>query len=302
MLGITRMGLYKKEKRWSRLQKEVAVVIELVKNIKEDQPRLSVRKLQVVLKDDLNKKGIKMGRDGLFDLLREFDMLVKPKRYRHYCTDSKHQFRKYPNQVRGLKVAAPNRLWVSDMTYIEEGTGFNYLSLITDAYSRKIVGHCLSESYCVAGTIEALKKAFKKNKTEGGLIHHSDRGIQYCSKEYTSILKNKGAIISMTENGSPYENAMAERVNGILKTELLQNKYESRQQAVKAIDKAIKIYNNKRPHLSIGMLTPEQAHKTKGELKMMWKKKTYSKPFKEAAPCSVNGAVPASLNSQILKY
>ena len=302
MLGITRMGLYKKEKRWSRLGKEVAVVIELVKKIKEDQPRLSVRKLQVILKDDLKKRSIKIGRDGLFDLLREFDMLVKPKRYRHYSTDSKHQFRKYPNGAKDIKPAAPNRLWVSDITYIESGKGFNYLSLITDAYSRKIVGHCLSRSYSVTGTLQALKKALKENKTEQGLIHHSDRGIQYCSKEYTSVLKNKGAIISMTENGSPYENAMAERVNGILKTELLQNKYESREQAVKAIDKAIKIYNNKRPHLSIGMLTPEAAHKTKGELKMMWKKKTYSKPFKEAVPCSFDGAVPASLNSQTLKY
>ena len=301
MLGITRMGLYKKEKRWSRLQKEVAVVIELVKNIKEDQPRLSVRKLQVVLKDDFSNRGIKIGRDGLFDLLREFDLLVKPKRYRHYSTDSKHQFRKYPNQVQGLEVRAPNRLWVSDMTYIEESKGFNYLSLITDAYSRKIVGHYLSDSCSVSGTIAALKNALAQNKTEGGLIHHSDRGIQYCSKEYTSILKNKGICISMTENGSPYENAMAERVNGILKTELLQKRYESREQAVKAIDKAIRIYNNKRPHLSIGMLTPEQAHKTKGELKMMWSKKTYNAPFKEAVPCSVKGADPASLNLQTLR-
>ena len=144
--------------------------------------------------------------------------------------------------------------------------------------------------------IKPNKKALKENKTKSGLIHHSDRGIQYCSKEYTSILKKKGAIISMTENGSPYENAMAERVNGILKSELLQNKYENTEQAVKAIDKAVKIYNNKRPHLSIGMLTPQQAHKTKGTLKMMWKKKTYSKPFKEAMPCSLNGAAIASLN------
>jgi putative transposase len=231
MLGITRMGLYKKERRQSSQQKEVAVVIGLVNNIKVDQPRLSVRKLQVVLKDDLHKEGIKIGRDGLFDLLREFDMLVKRRRYRHYSTDSKHRFRKYPNQAKGVNPITPNQLWVSDMTYIEEGKGFNYLSLITDAYSRKIVGHYLSESYSVRGTIQALKKALKENKTKKGLIHHSDRGIQYCSKEYTCILKKKGAIISMTENGSPYENAMAERVNGILKTELLQKsmKADSRQ-------------------------------------------------------------------------
>ena len=298
MLGITRMGLYKNQKRQDRQTKEVAHVIAMVEKIRKEQPRLSVRKLHVVLKDDMKKGAIKMGRDGLFDLLREFDMLIKPKRYRHYSTDSKHQFRKYPNQAKDVKPDAPNRLWVSDITYIEASKGFNYLSLITDAYSRKIVGHCLSESYSVQGTLQALKKALKENKTKSGLIHHSDRGIQYCSKEYTSILKKKGAIISMTENGSPYENAMAERVNGILKSELLQNSYEDREQAVKAIDKAVKIYNNKRPHLSIGMLTPQQAHKTKGTLKMMWKKKNYSKPFKEAVSCSFDGAAPASLNCQ----
>jgi transposase InsO family protein len=272
------MGLYKKEKRETEQTKQAAVVIGLVGKIKEEQPRLSVRKLQVILKDDLNKKGIKLGRDGLFDLLREFDMLVKKRRYRHYTTDSKHSLRKYPNQIKDTTPSAPNRLWVSDITYIEGSKGFNYLSLITDAYSRKIVGHCLSENYSAKGTIEALKKALKDNKIKEGLIHHSDRGKQYCSKEYIAILKKKKAIISMTENGSPYENAMAERINGILKTELLQKQYQNRKQAVEAIDKAVAIYNNKRPHLSIEMLTPQQAHLKEGKLKMLWKKKDYSSP------------------------
>jgi putative transposase len=266
------MGLYKKERRDNQRLREVEIIIGLVKKIKEEQPCLSVRKLQVLLKDDLAKNGIKIGRDGLFDLLREFDLLVKKRRYRHYTTDSNHSFKKYPNRIKKVKPTAPNQLWVSDITYIEGSKGYNYLSLITDAYSRKIVGHCLHENYSAEGTIKALQKALKENKIKEGLIHHSDRGIQYCSKQYTSILKKKKAIISMTENGSPYENAMAERVNGILKTELLQNKYEDRQAAVKAIDKAISIYNNKRPHLSIGMLTPGQAHLQSGKLKMLWKK------------------------------
>jgi putative transposase len=272
------MGLYKQEKRQVRQIKEAQLVIGLVKKIREDQPRLSVRKLQVLMQEDFNKNGIKLGRDGLFDLLREFDMLVKTRRYKHYTTDSRHSFRKYPNRLKEVKPTTPNRIWVSDITYIEGSQGFNYLSLITDAYSRKIVGHCLSENYSAKGTIEALKKALKQNRIEAGLIHHSDRGVQYCCKEYTSILKKKKAIISMTENGSPYENAMAERVNGILKTELLQKKYTDREQAVKAIDKAVAIYNTKRPHLSIGMLTPHQAHLKTGELKMLWKKKDYNKP------------------------
>ena len=271
------MGLHKQEKRQLQQIKEAKVVLELVKKIREDQPRLSVRKLQVLMQNDLTRHGIKLGRDGLFDLLREFDMLVKTRRYKHYTTDSRHSFRKYPNQLKDVKPESPNRIWVSDITYIEGSKGFNYLSLITDAYSRKIVGHCLSENYSVTGTIEALKKALKQNRIEEGLIHHSDRGVQYCCKEYTSILKKKKVVISMTENGSPYENAMAERVNGILKTELLQKKYDDRKEAIKAVDKAIMIYNNKRPHLSIGMLTPQQAHLKTGELKMLWKKKHYTK-------------------------
>jgi transposase InsO family protein len=267
------MGLYKKELREIRQLAQAEVVISLVSKIKKEQPNLSVRKIQGMIQFDLNRHGIKIGRDGLLDLLREFDMLVKRKRYKHYSTDSRHCFKKYPNQIKDVKPSAPNRIWVSDITYIEGNKGFSYLSLITDAYSRKIVGHYLSDNYSVKGTIEALKKALKDNKVERGLIHHSDRGVQYCSKEYTSILKSRKAVISMTEKGSPYENAMAERVNGILKTELLQPRYKDWQDAAEAVDKAIEIYNNKRPHLSIGMLTPQQAHLKKGDLKVLWKKK-----------------------------
>lgn len=267
------MGLYKNELSAMRQLREAEIVISLVRKIKEEQPKISVRKMQGLLQDDLDKHGINMGRDGLLDLLREFNMLVKKKRYKHYSTDSTHPFKKYPNRIKDLKVQEPNRLWVSDITYIEGNGGFSYLSLITDAYSRKIVGHYLSDSYSVEGTIKALKKAFTDNKVADGLIHHSDRGVQYCSKEYTSILKRKKVVISMTENGSPYENAMAERVNGILKTELLQPKYKDWQEASKAVNKAIDIYNNKRPHLSIEMMTPQKAHLHKGELKMLWKKK-----------------------------
>jgi putative transposase len=267
------MGLYKKEIREIQQLKEAEVVISLVSRIKKEQPRLSVRKIQGLIQDDLNKHDIKLGRDALLDLLREFNMLVKRKRYKHYSTDSTHSFKKYPNQIKDIRPTEPNRIWVSDITYIEGSKGFNYLSLITDAYSRKIVGHFLSDSYSVKGTIKALKKALKDNKVGSGLIHHSDRGVQYCSKEYTSILKRKKVIISMTENGSPYENAMAERVNGILKTELLQPRYKDWQDATLAVNKAIEIYNKRRPHLSIGMLTPEKAHLHKGDLKMLWKKK-----------------------------
>jgi hypothetical protein len=168
------MGLYKKEQREIQMEKEAHIVIGLVEKIREDQPRVSVRKLKVMMQKDLDKNNIKIGRDGMFDLLREFDMLVKRRRFRHYTTNSKHSLRKYPNEIKDVTPTAPNRLWVSDITYIEGSQGFNYLSLITDAYSRKIVGHCLSENYSAKGTIEALKNALKENKVEQGFIHHSD--------------------------------------------------------------------------------------------------------------------------------
>ena len=271
------MGLYKKEKRELQQQLEAELVIKQVEIIRKDQPRLGVRKLQVKLQEMMGKYGIKIGRDGLFDLLREFNMLVKQRRYRHYTTNSKHQFYKYPNLVKQLVPTKPGRLWVSDITYIEVGDRFYYLFLITDACSKKIVGYVLSESYSVNGALQALRMALKNNKTEPGLIHHSDRGIQYCCLQYTSLLKRKGIAISMTENSDPYENAIAERVNGILKTELLQAKYMDGRSAKLSVEKAISIYNHERPHMSISMLTPNQAHKLSTTMKPMWTKKQYAK-------------------------
>jgi len=265
------MGLYKKEKREQQELTEASIIVDAVKKIREEQPRIGVRKLQMLLKPVLQRHGIKIGRDGLFDLLREFGLLVNLKRYKYYTTQSKHQFYKYPNQIKDITVTASNQLWVSDITYIETGLRFSYLFLITDAWSRKIVGYNLSSSYSTQGAIQALKMAFNENKISEGLIHHSDRGIQYCSKEYTLLLKKKKAIISMTENSDPYENAIAERVNGILKTELLQVKYDNEQQASKAIQKAVTIYNTKRPHLSIGLLTPEIAHIKNERVRKLWK-------------------------------
>jgi putative transposase len=265
------MGLYKKEKREQQELIEASIIVDAVRKIREEQPHIGVRKLQVLLQPVLQKHGIKIGRDGLFDLLREFGLLVKLKRHKHYTTQSKHQFYKYPNQIKDIRVTASNQLWVSDITYIETGSGYNYLFLITDAWSKKIVGYNLSSSYSAQGAIQALKMAFNENKTSEGLIHHSDRGIQYCCKEYTLLLKKKKAVISMTENSDPYENAIAERVNGILKTELLQVKYENEQQASRAIQKAVTIYNTIRPHLSIGLLTPETAHRKNEIVKKLWK-------------------------------
>lgn len=265
------MGLYKKEKREQQQITQASIIIKAVKKIREEQPKIGVRKLQLLLQPVLQKHNIKVGRDGLFDLLREFGLLVKLKRYKHYTTDSKHQFYKYPNQIKDKQINKSNQLWVSDITYIETGSKFNYLFLVTDAWSKKIVGYNLSTGYSAQGATVALKMAFNNNKIAAGLIHHSDRGIQYCSKEYTLLLKKKKAVISMTENSDPYENAIAERVNGILKTELLKTRYDNEYLAQKAIQKAVTIYNTKRPHLSIGLLTPQSVHTTNATVKKLWK-------------------------------
>jgi transposase InsO family protein len=211
------------------------------------------------------------------------------KRRKPLTTDSGHPFFKYPNLIRELEVVRPNQLWVSDITYIPVGAGFCYLSLITDAYSRKIVGWCLWENLKRDGTVQALKEAMSSAaaKSLRGLIHHSDRGLQYCSSEYTELLSSNGVIISMTEKGDPYENAIAERVNGILKSEFgLGNRFQSYADAVEAVRKAIHTYNTLRPHASCDYLTPEQAHGWEGKLKSKWKKNEKADKIEttEAAP------------------
>ena len=186
-------------------------------------------------------------------------------------TFSDHWLRKHPNLITGLIPLCPNQLWVADITYIDLDEGHAYLSLITDAYSRKIVGFYLAEELVAEGCIEALKMAFKNNPERNNLIHHSDRGVQYCSSKYVALLIENTVRISMTQSGDPKENAIAERVNGILKEELLEASYSSFREAQEAIAKAVSIYNHHRPHGSIDMLTPAEAHQGEGELKKRWK-------------------------------
>jgi putative transposase len=210
----------------------------------------------------------------LFTLLSERNLLVrKHKRRGPATTLSSHRYKKYPNLVREFIPLAPNQLWVSDITYIRVAEKFAYLSLVTDAYSRKIVGYCLNESLSAQGPLNALKMALAANKEHQGLIHHSDRGIQYCCDDYISLLqKGKNAItVSMTEKGDPLENAIAERVNGILKAELLQEHYPDFKSAAPDIKTAISTYNHLRPHSSIDYLKPAEAHNLSGSLPRKWK-------------------------------
>jgi putative transposase len=238
--------------------------------IRKEMPRLGTRKLYELL----HKDKIKVGRDELFNILRDNNLLVKRIKHRIITTNSKHWLKKYPNLIKGIEVIKPNKLYVGDITYVGVGKSHAYLFLLTDAYSHKIVGHCLSQSLEAEGGIEALKMALSAiaKKDRAGIIHHSDRGVQYCSLKYTKLLQQNQIQISMTQNGDPYDNAIAERVNGILKVEWIYHEhYESLEEAKKRIAEIIDIYNTKRPHLSCEMLTPQEAHTKEGKLKKRWK-------------------------------
>lgn len=242
-------------------------------------PRIGGRKLFHLLKAPMQAHDIDIGRDKFFDILGDYNLLVRRRKRKPLTTDSDHPFFKYPNLIRDLEVVRPNQLWVSDITYIPVGLGFNYLSLITDAYSRKIVGWCLWENLKRDGTVAALQMALRSCSTAAltGLIHHSDRGLQYCSGEYTDLLTGSGMRISMTEKSDPYENAIAERVNGILKTEFgLGDRFSGHVAASEGVDKGVETYNTLRPHASCNYLTPDQAHKLEGKLKSKWRRKKES--------------------------
>jgi len=205
-------------------------------------------------------------------------LVVKRKRRKPQTTFSQHWMRKHPNLIENLTPIKAGGLWVSDITYIELSGGNGYLSLVTDAYSRKIVGYHLSGQLTAAGPVSALQMAIAGCADTGSLIHHSDRGSQYCSNDYVGLLHENNISISMTQSGDPRDNAIAERVNGILKSELLITVFEDIEQARQAVMQAVRTYNYLRPHSSIDMLTPAMAHRKKGRLKRHWKARRYARP------------------------
>ena len=274
LFGFTRQGYWKQHQVQLREEIDTTAMLNEVREIREDMPRCGVRKLQVLLEE----RGHKIGRDRLFNLLRSCGMLVVRKRHRVITTYSRHWMKKYSNLIKGIPIVRPNQAWVSDITYVEiyeDGErSFMYLSLITDAYTHEIVGYALHDSLDTEGPLRALRMAIANYGFCGlkGLIHHSDRGCQYCCQDYVNVLRQHGIEISMTDNGDPYENAIAERANGILKTEWLYHvRLSSRAMAVGFITKIIRIYNDERPHMSIGMMTPAKARLQSGELKKCWK-------------------------------
>jgi len=254
--------LYKRLQKASEALSQNQNVIMLVQEIRYEQPFIGTEKIYGLIKEDLEQMNIKIGRIKLNNILKEHGMLVRKKKKSVITTNSRHRFRKYPNLIKEIEISQAEQVWVADITYIRTDDGFNYLHLITDAYSKRIVGFELSDNLKAESTIRALKMALKGRRYPSRkLTHHSDRGLQYCSDDYVQMLMDNDIEISMTENSDPYENAIAERVNGILKQEFsIGDGFNNHLMALSEIKKSIYIYNHKRPHRSCKMLTPANAH------------------------------------------
>ena len=273
LFGKTRHAYYDHQWRLQGDNLKDDIILQLVHQIRETLPRLGTRKLQHLLEPQLISHGIEVGRDYLFDLLEEHKLLIRQRKRKMFTTDSHHWMRKYANLTRLLIVSRPEQLWVSDMTYIRVMNQWGYLSLITDAYSRKIMGFCFRSDMLAQGCVDALQMALAhRGYGDQSLTHHSDRGSQYCCKEYVDLLSSQGIAISMTENGDPYENALAERVNGIIKGEFnLYSTTMSFELTYDRIVKSIAAYNETRPHGSCDYMTPGKAHEQAAILNKRWK-------------------------------
>ncbi|HSY76627.1 MAG TPA: IS3 family transposase [Bacteroidia bacterium] len=276
LFGKTRHAFY--DKSWyTEIQLEAAhIALELVAQIRDEIPGIGTPKLYHMIKKPLETHGIKMGRDSLHKLLLENGLTIKRRRKYAITTDSKHWMKKYPNLIKEFEPIQSEEIWVADITYIIIKDDFNYLSLVTDFYSKKIMGHCLYPTLEAKGTLVALRMALAQRTKSIQLFHHSDRGTQYCSADYVNLLQSSGIEISMTDNGDPYENAVAERANGILKQDFNMGRvFNDREEALLTVEKSINAYNQLRPHMSCDLLTPDEAHKMTGPLKKRWNPKKY---------------------------
>ena len=259
----TREAYYKSLKREVKSCYSASIILDMVLKERHLQPRLGGKKLYYMLSSAIHEIDPHFGRDKFYDLLRQHNLLVERKR--KYCktTNSWHHFHKYKNLLKDLNIINYNHVWAADITYLRTKYGFVYLSLLTDMYSRKIVGWSLSNNLSIEGSVAALEMALRDNPLIINLIHHSDRGVQYCSNDYVKMLKNNEIEISMTEENHCYENAMAERVNGILKDEyLLDSTFIDFSHAENACREAITLYNTRRPHLALKYKTPNEIHQT----------------------------------------
>ena len=273
LFGKTRNAYYDHQRRATGQAVLEGLVLDLVADIREDLPRLGTRKLHFLLADHLGEHAGRVGRDYLFALLATHGLLIRRRQRRVITTQTCLPLCRRPNLVEGLSVHRPEQVWVSDITYVRLVEGWSYLSLITDRYSHKIVGVCLHPDLSVRGTLTALHQALAGRVYPArALIHHSDRGLQYAAREYVGLLEGHGVALSMTQRGNPTDNAVAERVNGILKGEFgLGLTLPSFAHATEQVARAVRAYNELRPHGSCDFLTPAQAHECEGPLVQRWK-------------------------------
>lgn len=278
MLGYSKQAYYKQLNYQEQQRFDEYLIVGLINQKRQLWKRGSGRNLWKCLQTDFTNHQISIGRDKFFDLLRRNGLLVHYKKRRIKTTDSYHRYHKYPNLIKGLRPLKANEIWVSDITYLwlKQTDSFCYLFLITDVYSRKIIGYCVHATLQAEGALRSLQMAFQNTKAAAikSCIHHSDRGIQYCCDAYTAMLNKKEMNISMTEQSDPLENAIAERINKTIKEEFTEEKelhFPTINSARTAIKRFIDFYNNQRPHRSIDWLTPNQAYQREGELKRHWK-------------------------------
>jgi len=291
LFGKTRHALYDQLWRTEEVTIKEDIIVQLVYSIREKLPRLGTRKLLFLLQPQMQSHCITIGRDALFNLLAKHKLLVRHRKRKVVTTNSNHWMRKYGNLIKTLIIDRPEQVWVSDITYIRLKNEWGYLSMITDAYSRRIMGIAFRNDMLAQGCVSALQMALSNRAYHHEpLIHHSDRGSQYCCKDYIDVLNKYNIAISMTDNGDPYENALAERMNGIIKNEF--NLYSSPlnfEQTYELIKQSVQSYNTLRPHSSCNYLTPAQAHLQKEDLVKRWK--SYPKP-----------ASSKSITTQTLSY
>jgi putative transposase len=259
--GVSRQAFYKDKLLIDQQKNKSDLILSCVKDIRKRHTKMGTLKLRKELQCEIEKCGRGYGRNKFFDLLRTNDLLLKRRRRYSITTNSNHPFYKHTNQLANVEITRPDQAWVSDITYLQTREKFVYLSLVTDVYSRKIVGWNVDESLAVEGAMEAIKMAICNCSGTRGLIHHSDRGIQYCCHAYNELTERKGIKMSMGEAGNCYDNAIAERVNGILKGEyLLDSEFVDKKHAVNAVKEAVYLYNYERPHWSLGLKKPADVY------------------------------------------
>jgi putative transposase len=278
LLGYSKQAFHKRAKTEAMRSEQTAhcitEVIDSVEAIREDMPRLGTRKLYYLLSNEFEQVGLKVGRDKLFSILRDANLLIHKKKRYTRTTDSSQWQRQHDNLVEGYVPQKPEELLVADITYFDTEQGTAYGHIVTDAYSKKIMGYEVAYDMKKERMIEPFNKAMTNRQYDYPGIHHSDRGAQYCAYDYVNNARNNNYDISMTQDGSPYDNAVAERINGILKDEFgLGNKMKDLVELKEKIERAVEIYNNQRPHMSCHLLTPSQMHQQQKLKIVTWRKK-----------------------------